>query len=99
MSYLLENEDGSVTIALYIQPKASRNRIVGLHGNALKLSITAPPVDGKANEAVSKFIAKLFKVPKTAVDIVSGQSSRNKRIRLETISLAEAEAIIQSQLD
>ena len=99
MSFIQEHEDGSVTIALYIQPKESRTRIVGLHGDALKLSITAPPVDGKANGAVSKFIAKLFKVPKSSVSIVSGKSSRTKRIHLDGIAFDAAKAILQSYLE
>jgi uncharacterized protein (TIGR00251 family) len=99
MSFVKEQKDGSVSIALYIQPKASRNRIVGLHGDALKLSITAPPVDGKANEAVSKFVAKIFKVPKSAVSIASGKSSRTKRIHIEGITFDTAKAILQPYLE
>ena len=97
--FLKEAEDGSITIAFYIQPKASRNRIVGLHGNALKLSITAPPVDGKANEAVNKFVAKFFKVSKSSVRIASGKNSRNKLIHIDGITFDTAKTILQSYLE
>ena len=99
MSFLKERADGALSIAFYVQPKASRNRIAGLHGEALKLSITAPPVDGKANEAVIGFVAKLFKVPKAAVNIESGEASRSKVLRLSGVSAAEAERILAPLLD
>ena len=99
MSFVKQHKDGSVSIALYVQPKASRTRIVGRHGGALKLSITAPPVDGKANEAVSKFVAKILKVPKSSVSIASGQSSRMKLIHIEGIAVDAAKAILQPYLE
>ncbi|MGV1100407.1 DUF167 domain-containing protein [Thiovibrio sp. JS02] len=98
MSFLKERADGTVSIAFYVQPKASRTRISGLHADALKLSITAPPVDGKANEAVIRFVAKLFKIPKSAVSIESGETSRSKVLRLRGVSAAEAQRLLQPLL-
>ncbi|MDL2285927.1 DUF167 domain-containing protein [Desulfococcaceae bacterium OttesenSCG-928-F15] len=69
-----------VRIALHVQPKASKSEITGLHGNALKLRIKAPPVDGAANEACLKFLAKLLKRPVSSLVLVSGQSSRQKQV-------------------
>jgi len=67
MTYLREQADGaSVSLSIHVQPKVSRTRIAGLHGDAVKLCITSPPVDGKANAAVIEFFAKLFKIPKAA---------------------------------
>lgn len=99
MTCLRELANGaSVSLSIHVQPKASRTRLAGLHGEALKLCITSPPVDGKANAAVIQFFAKLFKIPKAAVSIASGESNRDKRLVLAGISLAQAEAILQPLL-
>jgi len=71
-------------IRLYIQPKASRDQIVGLHGEELKIAITAPPVDGKANAHLSKFLAKQFRVAKGQVLIEKGMQGRHKQVRIES---------------
>ncbi len=94
-TYLREQGDGtSVSLSVHVQPKASRTRIAGLHGDALKLCITSPPVDGKANAAVIEFFAKLFKIPKAAVTLASGETSRDKRLVLTGISTAQAEVVL-----
>jgi hypothetical protein len=99
VTFLREQVDSaSVSLSVHVQPKASRTRIAGLHGEALKLCITSPPVDGKANGAVIQFFAKLFKIPKAAVTIASGEASRDKRIILAGVSLARAEAVLQPLL-
>jgi uncharacterized protein len=99
MTYLREQADGdSVSLSIHVQPKASRTRLAGLHGEAVKLCITSPPVDGKANAAVIQFFAKLFKIPKAAVTLASGDASRDKRLILAGISLAQAEAVLQPLL-
>ena len=99
MTFLREQADSaSVSLSVHVQPKASRTRIAGLHGEALKLCITSPPVDGKANAAVIQFFAKLFKIPKAAVILASGEASRDKRIILAGVSLARAEAVLQPLL-
>ncbi len=96
MTCLRELANGaSVSLSIHVQPKASRTRLAGLHGEAFKLCITSPPVDGKANAAVIQFIAKLFKIPKAAVILASGEASRDKRLVLTGISMAQAEAILQ----
>ncbi|GIU10665.1 DUF167 family protein YggU [Shewanella glacialipiscicola] len=75
-------QQGDLLLNLYIQPKASRDQIVGLHGNELKVAITAPPIDGKANAHLSKYLAKAFKVPKSNIHIVKGELGRHKQIRV-----------------
>ena len=96
MTCLRAQGDGdSVSLSIHVQPKASRTRIAGLHGDAVKLCITSPPVDGKANAAVILFLAKLFKIPKAAVTLASGEASRDKRLILAGISTAQAEAVLQ----
>jgi uncharacterized protein len=96
--YLREEKDGTLALTVRVQPKASRDRITGLHGEAVKLSITAPPVDGKANLAVSRFLSQLLGLPGSAVVLRSGQQGRTKKFHLHGLSLAEAEAILAKHL-
>ena len=78
-----------VTFAVKVHPRAKKNAITGEVGDALKVALTAPPVDGKANEACVEFFAKLLKVPRSSVTIASGQTSRNKVIRVVGLSAEE----------
>ena len=73
---------GGVTFAVRIHPRARKDAITGELGDALKVSLTAPPVEGKANEACIEFFAKLLKVPRSSITIAAGQTSRNKVIRV-----------------
>jgi hypothetical protein len=82
VAFTVRDTANGAQFALRVQPRASRNAIVGTMGDAVKLAITAPPVDGKANEAVSKYLAELFRVPKSSVVIVSGETGRNKLIAI-----------------
>ncbi|MGY8868970.1 MAG: DUF167 family protein [Pseudomonadales bacterium] len=75
-------QDSRLTLSCYIQPKSSRDEIVGLHSNSVKIRITAPPIDGKANTHLIKFLAKTFGVSKSSVVIASGESGRNKVVRI-----------------
>jgi uncharacterized protein (TIGR00251 family) len=83
-----ETSDG-VTFAVKVHPRARKNAITGELGDALKLSLTSPPVEGRANEACIDFFAKLLKVPRSSVTIASGQSSRHKVIRVSGLSAKE----------
>ncbi len=96
MPYLSENKDGDAVLSLYIQPKSSKNSFCGLHGDEMKLAITAPPVDGKANKAVQAFLAKFFKVAKSEVVLVSGQQSRHKRFVIKGVGGDEARQRIEA---
>jgi hypothetical protein len=82
VAFTIRDTADGAQFALRVQPRASRNKIAGLIGDAIKLAITAPPVDGKANEAVIDFFADLFRIPKSSVVIVSGQTGRNKLITI-----------------
>jgi len=77
-----------VTFAIKVQPRAKRNAIVGQLGDALKVALTAPPVDGKANAACVEFCSEILRVPRSAVMIATGQTSRNKVVRVVGISAA-----------
>lgn len=86
MDWLRQAADGSVTLSLHIQPGASRTEAAGLHGEALKLRLAAPPVDGKANTCLIAFLADFLDIPKARVELVSGASSRQKRVRIAGLS-------------
>ena len=75
-----------ISFSIKLHPKAKKNAITGVLGDALKLSITAPPVDGKANDAVLRFFAELFSVPRSAVSITSGFTSRNKVVMISCVT-------------
>lgn len=87
-------QQGNLLLNLYIQPKASRDQIIGLHGNELKIAITAPPIDGKANAHLSKYLAKAFKVPKSDVQILKGELGRHKQVRITAPKLIPPEVNI-----
>jgi len=70
----------NLLLTIRVQPRASRDEIVGPYDDALKVRITAPPVDGKANTHLIKFLAKCFAVPPSHVDLISGETGRNKRL-------------------
>lgn len=76
-----------VEVFLYLQPRASRNKVIGLQGQELKVALTAPPVDGAANKACCLFLAKLCSLPKSCVRLVAGDTSRHKRVLLEGADL------------
>ena len=94
MPYLKRLPDGDLLLSLYVQPRSSRNEVAGLHGDELKLRLTTPPVDGKANRAVIAFLAKLFKIPKSAITIKSGLQSRSKKILLSGLDEDRARQLV-----
>jgi uncharacterized protein len=90
----LQESDGGVSFAVKVHPRAKRNAVTGELGDALKVSLTAPPVEGRANEACVEFFAKLLKVPRSSVTIASGQSRRNKVIRVVGVTARQVRALI-----
>ncbi len=85
----LQESTSGVSFAVKVHPRAKKNAITGELGDTLKVSLTTPPVDGRANGACLEFFAKLLKVPRSSITIASGQTSRNKVIRVAGISAAE----------
>lgn len=73
----------NLLLQVYVQPKASRDAIVGVHGDELKIAITAPPIDGKANQHLSKYLAKQCKVAKSQVNIIRGELGRHKTLSIK----------------
>jgi uncharacterized protein (TIGR00251 family) len=96
MSAWYRLHDGAITLSLHVQPGAKRSEIVGLHGDALKIKLAAPPVEGRANEALLKFIAELFDVPLRNVELKQGEQSRRKVVAIVGSSL-NPETLINSQ--
>ncbi|SHO59201.1 DUF167 family protein YggU [Vibrio quintilis] len=80
----IRRDGEDVVMNLYIQPKASRDNVVGIHGEEIKIAITAPPVDGKANAHLTKYLAKQFKVAKSRVEIEKGELGRHKQVRIHS---------------
>jgi uncharacterized protein len=85
----IKESGDAVTLSVKIHPRAKKNALTGELDGALKVSLTAPPIDGKANHACIDFFAKLLKVPRSSVTIASGLSSRMKVIRVSGLSAEE----------
>lgn len=83
----IQEDDDSVTFEVRVAPRASRNAIMGVHEGALKVALTAPPVEGAANDALRKLIAKALGVPKSNIEIVRGERARNKVLRVRGVTL------------
>ncbi len=82
----IHESDAGVTFAVKVHPRAKKNAITGMLGDTLKVSLTTPPVEGRANDACIEFFAKLLKVSRSSITIASGHASRNKVIRVAGLS-------------
>ena len=87
---MLDITDDGVVIDVHVQPGGSRDQVVGRHGDALKVKVSAPPEGGRANEAVCRLLAEAFEVPPSAVEVVAGTKARRKRIRISGLDPAVA---------
>lgn len=90
----IHSHDDGVSFEVKVHPRAKKNAITGEMGDALKISLTAPALEGRANQACIEFFAKLLKVPRSSVTIASGQTNRNKVIRVVGISNTEVRSQI-----
>ena len=91
-----KRDGNSTVISLHLQPGAKRSAVCGMFGDAVKLAIQAPPVDGRANTALRTFIAAQLKLPTAAVTLVSGASGRDKRVRVDGITPEQALTALES---
>lgn len=89
MSWLSESENG-IVLTLRLVPRASKNEVCGVMDNALKVRLQAPPVEGKANRALVKFLAKTLKAPAGSISIISGMTGRTKRVAVTGINRTRA---------
>jgi uncharacterized protein (TIGR00251 family) len=93
MSWLVADGKG-VTLRLHIQPGAKKTEVAGPHGEALKIRLAAPPVDGKANACLIGFLADQLGIAKASVSLVSGDSSRAKRVRIAGVDPATVRKLL-----
>ncbi|UYN89308.1 MAG: YggU family protein [Anaerolineales bacterium] len=91
---------GGAALAIRVTPRASRNEIVEiLPDHTIKIRLTAPPVDGKANEALIDFLSKVLSVPRSRIEIVAGQTGRDKLVTIIDMDSSEAQDLILKQLE
>ncbi|MEO7361335.1 MAG: DUF167 domain-containing protein [Gemmatimonadaceae bacterium] len=95
---MLSESRGVVRLAVHVQPGAKRSSVVGAHGDALKITISAPPVDGKANDAICSFVASLLGVPARSVTVAAGVTSRRKVLAISDVRFADVEAAVAALL-
>jgi hypothetical protein len=95
---MLRAHSAGVTLAVRAQPGAKKTAITGLYGEGaaaqLKIAVHAPPLEGRANQALIAFLAEIFSLPKNAVELSSGELSRSKVFLLRGVTLAKAEALL-----
>jgi uncharacterized protein len=97
VTFARDTSDGC-TLSVRIHPGARKNAITGIHDSALKISLTTPPVDGRANEALIGFLAEQLKIPKARIALLTGQTSRTKTLRVTGKSAAEVQAALDPTL-
>jgi uncharacterized protein (TIGR00251 family) len=94
--WIQETPEG-VILKVIVQPRGSGNQIIGLHGDALKIRLTAPPVEGAANRMCIEFLAKSLKVRKTDVEIIRGQSTRTKKMLVRSATRKQIESLLKAR--
>jgi len=90
----IQERDGAVVVEVRVQPRASRDEIIGEMDGALKIRLQAPAVEDRANEALVEFLARLLKRPKSAVRILSGDRSRSKRLEIRGVTKQQILALL-----
>lgn len=96
MKLAIESISDGVRLKVYVAPRASKTAITGYHGEALKIRLAAPPVDGAANGELIAFMAKFFKTPKSSVSIVGGYKSKRKVVEMEGVDLNRAMTALEN---
>jgi uncharacterized protein (TIGR00251 family) len=95
MSINFHESDNAIIFDIRVIPRSSRSEIVGEHDGALKVKLASPPVDGAANAELIKLLAKKFRVSKSDIEIVSGETSKNKRIKIINLSKSKFDEVIK----
>jgi uncharacterized protein len=88
---IFKESEGAVTFAVKVVPRASKNQIAGVEGDAIKVRLNAPPVEGKANSALIEFLADVFNVRRAQIEIISGLTSRHKVVRVRGVAAKQIE--------
>ncbi len=89
-----QESNGAVTFAVKVVPRASKNQIAGMEGDAVKVRLTAPPVEGKANAALVRFLAETLGVSRAQIEIVTGHASRHKVVRVRGVTAKQIESML-----
>ncbi|WP_415062331.1 DUF167 domain-containing protein [Bdellovibrio sp.] len=92
---MMESIKGGVRLHLFIQPKSSKNEVIGPHNGELKIKITAPPIDGRANEGLIEFLSDHFDIPKRNVILVKGDTGRHKTVDLLGVDEERAKELLK----
>jgi uncharacterized protein (TIGR00251 family) len=95
--YLQQEKSGALLLHLRVQPNASSSALAGLHGQRLKIRLQSPPQDGKANRELIRFLSKTLGIKKSSVDLIHGQTSRDKTVRLKDITADQLLAAFNQQ--
>ncbi len=90
----IEDKSGCCYLHIHVQPRASKNEIAGIHGDSIKVRLTSPPVEGAANSLLIEFMAKKLGAPKSRVELVSGEKSRHKTLKIGDLTKAEVASIL-----
>ncbi|MDE1156045.1 MAG: DUF167 domain-containing protein [Acidobacteriaceae bacterium] len=98
LAAVLRATEGGVMVPVRVHPGARKNAVSGLHDGALKISLTSPPVEGKANAALTEFLAELFGVARREVVLLSGETSRSKRLLVRGVSVQHGIACLERVL-
>ena len=96
MALRVQEANGRVRLSVRVQPRASQSAIVGIHGDALKIRVSAPPVDGAANAALIEFLADIVAVSRRSVRILAGESSRSKVVEIDGITERVVRELVDS---
>ncbi len=98
MVFVDQASGGSLVLRVHVQPKASKSRVLGIHDARLKIAVASPPVDGKANKEVVRFVAKLLGIGKKDVELKSGLQSRKKSLIVTSVSFEEVKQRLSPHL-
>jgi uncharacterized protein (TIGR00251 family) len=98
LSAAVREVPGGIELSVFCQPKAARSALIGMHGGALKAKVKAPPVEGRANQALLDLLAGALGVPRGRLTLVSGEQSRNKRVRVDGVDATTALGAIMAAL-
>jgi len=93
----LRSDGAAVVLKLHVQPGASKTEVAGLHGEALKIRLAAPPIDGRANECLIGFLAETMGIAKRNIELVGGATSREKRVRVEGVDAQTVRSRLSGQ--
>ncbi len=99
MIFSIKERSGNVELCVYCQPRASQTEIVGWHGDALKVRLTAPPVEGQANSELCKFFSRYFGVSREDVLILSGKNARRKRVLIKGRTIQDVQDLLPPLMD